>query len=159
MIPCSEGRPPVIAVTAQYAVRALTELAALPAGASMGGRDLARVAGIPQNYLSKILRTLGTAGMIDATRGTGGGYRLRRAPRTIALAEVVGLFDPARRAADCLLDAAHPCSEATACAAHDTWRDIKAAYVAFLETTTLATLATSHRRIRRAGRTRRPRTK
>jgi hypothetical protein len=49
----------MIAITAQYAIRALTELAALPPGVSAPGRDLARLAGIPQNYLSKILRTLG----------------------------------------------------------------------------------------------------
>jgi DNA-binding IscR family transcriptional regulator len=54
---------------------------------------------------------------------------------------VVELFDPARCATDCLLDATHPCSDATACAAHDDWRHVKEAYVGFLTATTLAALA------------------
>jgi Rrf2 family protein len=138
----------MISVTAQHAVRALVELAALPEGDSMGGRDLARLARIPSSYLAKILGTLGSAGLVDAARGTGGGYRLSRSPDAVHLADVVGLFDPARSASDCLLDGTHPCSEATACAAHDDWRRVKEAYVRFLETTTLAKLAERHERVR-----------
>lgn len=134
----------MISVTAQHALRALVELAAADPDESIGGRDLARAASIPPNYLAKILRTLGTAGIIVAARGTGGGYRLNRQPRAIRLADVVRLFDPARSASDCLMDGAHPCSDATACAAHHKWRHVKDAYVRFLETTTLATLAARH---------------
>jgi Rrf2 family nitric oxide-sensitive transcriptional repressor len=96
---------------------------------------------IPQNYLAKILWTLGAARVITATRGTGGGYRLRRPASDVRLIEIVELFDKGRTANDCFLDGAHPCSDATACAAHAAWRHVKAAYVAFLEHTTLATLA------------------
>lgn len=134
----------MIAVTAQHAVRALLELSTIPEGEALGGRDLARRASIPRNYLAKILRTLGTAGLVDAARGVGGGYRLGRAPTSIRLAEIVELFDPARSAADCLLDNTHPCSDATACAAHRDWRRVRDSYVRFLETTTLAKLASRH---------------
>ena len=134
----------MISVTAQHALRALVELAAAAPTDAVGGRDLARAASIPPNYLAKILRTLGTAGIIVAARGTGGGYRLNRQPRSIRLADVVMLFDPARSASDCLMDGTHPCSDATACAAHHKWRHVKAAYVRFLETTTLATLVVRH---------------
>ena len=131
----------MLSVTAQHAVRALVELASVPEGDALGGRDLARRASIPQNYLAKILRTLGSAGLVDAARGTGGGYRLSRSPASVHLADIVGLFDPARSATDCLLDNAHPCSDASACAAHKDWRRVKDAYVRFLERTTLAKLA------------------
>ena len=134
----------MISVTAQHAVRALLELASVPGGEALGGRDLARRASIPRNYLAKILRTLGASGLVDAARGVGGGYRLGRSAKSIRLAEVVGLFDPARSAAECLLDNTYPCSEATACAAHRDWRRVKEAYVRFLETTTLAKLASRH---------------
>ncbi len=127
--------------TAKYALRALVHLANLPSGQFIAGRDLARATGIPQNYLAKILWTLGTGGIIDATRGTGGGYRLRRAPVEIRVRAVVDLFDRARLATECLLDDDHPCSDETACAVHASWRDAKLAYVAFLDETTLETLA------------------
>jgi Rrf2 family protein len=131
----------MISVTAQHALRALVEMARLDSTASITGRELAKTAGIPPNYLAKILRTLGTAGLIAAARGTGGGYRLNRLPDAIRLADVVRLFDPARSASDCLMDGAHPCSDETACAAHHKWRHVKELYVRFLETTTLANLA------------------
>jgi Rrf2 family protein len=137
----------MISITAKHAVRALTHLASLAPGESIGGRDLARAASIPPNYLSKILWTLGAAQVIDATRGVGGGYRLRRPPERVRLVEIVELFDKARTANDCFLDGAHPCSDSTACAAHSAWRDVKAAYVAFLENTTLAALAASGARV------------
>lgn len=128
--------------TAKHAIRALVQLANFPTGVSVSGRDLARAGNIPQNYLSKILWTLGSAGVIDATRGIGGGYRLRRAPQAVRLIEIVELFDRARSADECFLDATHPCGDEDACAAHVHWREVKHAYVAFLEQTTLASLAT-----------------
>lgn len=135
----------MVSVTAKHAIRALVHLAGLPPGTSVAGRELARVAAIPGNYLSKILWSLGSVGFIDATRGTGGGYRLRRAPGSIHLIEIVDLFDKTRATNGCFLDGAHQCSDATACAAHEQWRDVKKAYVEFLEHTTLAALATSRR--------------
>ncbi len=132
----------MVSVTAKYAIRALAQLAGIPGGQWLGGRELSRLANIPQNYLSKILWTLGAARVIAATRGTGGGYRLRRPASEVRLIEIVELFDKGRSANDCFLDCTHPCSDATACSAHASWRHVKAAYVAFLEHTTLATLAT-----------------
>lgn len=131
----------MLSTTAKHALRALVQLARLPDGQTMLGRELARKAGIPPNYLSKILWTLGGAGIIDATRGTGGGYRLQRRPEHIPLAEVVELFDRPRLANRCLLDSDRPCSDDAPCAAHEPWREVKKIYTNFLETTTLATLA------------------
>ena len=136
----------MLSVTTRYALRALVNLAAVPDGKSLLGRDLSQIADIPPNYLSKILWTLGSAGFIDATRGTGGGYRLQRAAEDIRLVEIVELFDRSRTANGCLLDPDHPCSDTTACAAHDSWKHVKAVYTDFLENTTLADLAANHAR-------------
>jgi DNA-binding IscR family transcriptional regulator len=58
-------------------------LAGLTEGSFALGRGLAKQAHIPANYLSKILWTPGGAGIIDATRGSGGEYRLQFAPDEI----------------------------------------------------------------------------
>ncbi len=131
----------MLSTTAKHAFRALVHLARLPEGQTMLGRDLAKVAEIPPNYLSKILWALGSAGIIDATRGTGGGYKLQRRPENVRLMEVLELFDRTRTANGCLLDNAHSCSDNSPCAAHNAWREVKRVYIQFLETTTLATLA------------------
>lgn len=131
----------MLSVTVQHALRALSVLAALPEGAFVLGRDLAKQTHIPANYLSKILWTLGGAGFIDATRGSGGGYRLQRAPHEVRLAEIVGLFERNRSSRSCLLDSHKQCSDAAACAAHRAWQEVGDSMTRFLETTTLADIS------------------
>ncbi len=107
----------------------------------MLGRELAEQAEIPANYLSKILWTLGNAGIIDATRGSGGGYRLKRNAAEVRLFEIVELFDRDRARAKCLLGAGKECEPDNPCAAHDAWRGVRTAYLDFLNTTTLADIS------------------
>lgn len=131
----------MLSVTAQYALRALTHLAAATPGEFVLGRRLAREAGVPRNYLSKILLVLNNAGLVEASRGAGGGYRLRRRPREISLAEVVGLFDRNLTPPACLLGLRPVCSDEDPCVAHSSWRKTKRCLLAFLEKTTLAQIS------------------
>ncbi len=130
----------MFSTTCEYALRALVQLAKLPEGTAVLGRDLARDAEIPANYLSKILLTLRNAGVLNTARGTGGGYRLRKQPHEIRLVDVVELFDGARARPACILGGKE-CSEDDPCTAHDAWKDIRADYIRFLESTTLAGIA------------------
>lgn len=131
----------MVSVTAEHALRALVEMASIPEGNTIRGRQLAEAAGIPPNYLSKILWTLGVAGLIDAVRGSGGGYRLRRRAENIRLYEVVELFDRQRWKQRCFLSSGRECDEADQCPAHDAWRRVRTAYAEFLESTTIADFA------------------
>ena len=140
----------MLSVTVQHALRALSVLAGLPNGSFVLGRDLAKQAHIPPNYLSKILWTLGGAGFIDATRGSGGGYRLHRPACEIRLAGIVALFERNRSARACLLNADQECSEADPCAAHSAWQEAGTAMTHFLDTTTLADIA-DHRAVKDRG--------
>lgn len=135
----------MLTTTSEYALRALTRLARLPEGAIMLGRDLAVEAGIPANYLSKILWTLGNAGIIGATRGNRGGYRLKRNGDKIYLSEIVELFDRERARQACFLDGGKECDQANACSAHQAWRGVRDAYLEFLHTTTLADISRPRR--------------
>ncbi len=128
----------MLSITSEHALRALTHLARLPEGASAPGRTLAAQTGIPANYLSKILWMLGNAGIIDATRGNGGGYRLKRKPGDIKLTEIVELFEKPKLAR--LVGAGHPCHE-NANAAEEAWCKVRGAYLEFLRTTTLAEIS------------------
>src|SRR6266542_1388551 len=119
----------MLSTTAEHALRALAELARLPEGSSMLGRELAEHASIPANYLSKILWTLGNAGIIDATRGNRGGYRLKRNAAEVHLFEVVELFDRDRTRVACLLGGTRECDQDNPCTAHDAWRGVRTAYL------------------------------
>ena len=107
----------------------------------MLGRELAEQADIPANYLSKILWNLGNAGIIDATRGSRGGYRLKRNAAQIRLSEVVELFDRDRTRVACFLGGGKKCDQNNPCTAHDAWRDVRTAFTDFLHTTTLADIS------------------
>jgi len=132
----------MLSTTSEYALRALAHLARQPNGDAVLGRDLAHAAEIPANYLSKVLLTLRNAGLVDTTRGSGGGYRLRRPATEIYLIDVVELFEEiSREKPTCFLGRTKPCSDSTPCTAHKAWRDLQAAYLGFLVSTPLSMIA------------------
>jgi Rrf2 family iron-sulfur cluster assembly transcriptional regulator len=131
----------MLSATAEHAVRALMQLALLGRECAVTGRQLSSQAGIPPNYLSKILALLNHAGLITATRGSRGGYQLLKRPEQISLTEVVNLFDSPRWRRRCFLDCGHDCEESANCAAHLAWRDCREVFERFLDSTTIASLA------------------
>jgi len=124
--------------SATHALRAMAWLAGHPGGEAVLGRDLARRLKIPPDYLSKVLATLARSGVLIATRGAKGGYRLARAPDRIKLVEVVAPFEGRRAKAGCLLRPDRPCRESAACSAHRSWGGVNQAYREFLEKMTVA---------------------
>ncbi len=134
----------MLTATTEHALRALVHMASLPKGESILGRDLAERASIPANYLSKLLLTLRNAGYVETTRGFGGGYRLSKSPSQINLIDVVELFEGVRSRPGCLLGEKHDCSDATPCSAHAMWKEVKQAYLSFLESNTIADISRSN---------------
>src|SRR6266481_5079314 len=131
----------MLSITSQYALRALSHLAR-QSGEAVLGRDLAHSVEIPANYLSKLLLILRNAGLVDTTRGSGGGYRLRRPANEIYLIDVVELFEEISRTKPCcFLGRTRTCSDSVPCTAHSRWRDLQAAYLGFLVSTPLSAIA------------------
>ena len=120
-----------------HALRAVAWLAAHADAKVVLGRDLARRLRIPPDYLSKVLATLARSGVLTATRGAKGGYRLARAPERIKLVEVVEPFEGTRVKGGCLLRPGRPCREASFCSAHSSWGGVNDAYRKFLMRTTV----------------------
>ena len=127
-----------LSASATHALRAVAWLAANERADAMLGRDLARKVGVPAPYLAKVLATLARTGVLTASRGVRGGYRLARPARQIRLMEIVEPFEGKRARPGCLLRPDVPCSEDAACSAHGAWSRVKATYLGFLERTTLA---------------------
>ena len=133
----------MLSSTSHYALRALGRLAQEPQGRSVLGRNLAREAHVPPQYLSKIMGMLRHAGLVDAARGTKGGYRLTRPAAEIRLREVVEVFEGSVDRPECLLGVNPECSDTSPCSAHAPWKRLRDAYVQFLEETTVGNLAAS----------------
>lgn len=113
-------------------------MAQVPDGESILGRQLAESANIPANFLAKIMLTLRNAGVVDATRGQGGGYRLLKSPDQITLMQVVELFDGVNARPGCFLGEKHACNDKEACSAHSGWKLVCEAYLGFMTTTTIS---------------------
>jgi Rrf2 family protein len=131
----------MLSMTSQYALRALAYIAAHDGDESVLGRQISKDTGIPKNYLSKILTGLSNAGIVSASRGTGGGYRLAEGADGIMLERVVAVFDRDIVNPCCLLGFNRPCSDNNACSAHFVWKATRAALVEFLHGTSLADIS------------------
>jgi Rrf2 family protein len=81
-------RPVKVTAKADYAVRAMLELATVEEGLVKGER-IAQAQGIPLKFLENILIDLRHAGLVHAQRGAEGGYRLTRDPADVTLGEVI----------------------------------------------------------------------
>ncbi len=82
-----------ISKKADYALRAMAMLAAIPPERSLQAQALADTGRIPIKFLEQILLALKKAGLLQSKRGVGGGYRLERASRLISVAEVIEAVD------------------------------------------------------------------
>jgi len=77
-----------VSAKVDYALRALTELAASPPGYVKAER-LATAQEIPLKFLENILLDLKHAGLVQSQRGAEGGYWLAKEPSTISVADVI----------------------------------------------------------------------
>ena len=77
----------------RYAMVALADLALAPAGDLVSLAEISRRQDISLPYLEQLFVKLRRAGLVEAVRGPGGGYRLARAPSEIRVSEVMEAVD------------------------------------------------------------------
>jgi Rrf2 family protein len=76
----------------QFALYSLLELALEPERQLSAG-EIAEKYGISNNHLAKVLRDLGRAGLVESTRGVGGGYRFAGNAKRTTLLDIIELFE------------------------------------------------------------------
>jgi len=125
---------------AEYAVRAMTQLASVDEGVLVTTEDLAKAQGIPAQFLVDILSELRADRLVRSHRGREGGYELARPAGEISIADVLRCVDgPLASVRDIGLGDL-PYSGATA-ALSDVWRALRASMRSVLEDTSLADVA------------------
>jgi Rrf2 family protein len=126
--------------SAEYAIRAMTFLATLPAGRLAGAREISEAEQIPMPFLWKILQILARRKLIRSFKGLRGGYQLARPATEINLNMILDATDRTDRVARCVLGLPH-CSDENACPLHETWKELRGKMTSMLETNTVADLA------------------
>ncbi|MGC8644276.1 MAG: Rrf2 family transcriptional regulator [Isosphaeraceae bacterium] len=127
----------MISQTAEYALRAVVVLGS-QGDQPMTTQEIARVSQVPGGYLSKVLQSLGRAGLVEARRGLRGGYVLGRPLDELTVYDVVNAVDPLKRIHHCPLRlAAH---SQRLCSLHQRLDDAVAMLETYFKETTIESL-------------------
>ena len=73
----------------EYGLRAIVQLARLWPQGYVQSRDLAQQEDLPNKFLESILLALRRGGFLESKVGSGGGYRLSRAPADISVGDLI----------------------------------------------------------------------
>jgi Rrf2 family nitric oxide-sensitive transcriptional repressor len=104
-----------------------------------GINDIAQSFGISKPHLMKVVNYLGQKGYLDTVRGRNGGIRLRREPRHINIGQVMRDTEDQLNVIGCLERRGYCCIERV-CVLRGALRDATEAFLAVLDTYTLADL-------------------
>ena len=78
---------------ADYALRAVTEIARLPEGERIATATIAAQQNIPLPFLAKIVSQLVVRGVLETVRGASGGVSLARPADSISMREIIEAID------------------------------------------------------------------
>ena len=128
----------MLTLTSEYALCAVVYLGAHAELCPVPSRVIAHDLRIPPKYLGLVLGRLVRAGVLVASPGSRGGFRLARPARAIRLLDVIEPFE--------MIDANRrrcpfrnrECDHDNACTGHTAWMKVADAYYTFLANTSVA---------------------
>ncbi|WBH16934.1 SUF system Fe-S cluster assembly regulator [Sphingomonas radiodurans] len=128
---------------ADYAVVMMTAAARHCGGmARVNATSLAQETGVPLPTAQKLVSRLSAAGLIESTRGTGGGFRLSRPPSAISLADVIEAVEGPIGLTTCVDNDRHDCALDGTCLVRPHWSVVNRAVRDALAGVSLTQLAT-----------------
>jgi Rrf2 family protein len=125
---------------ADYAVRVMMHMAALPPGARTSRTELAEAADCPEQFLSKVLQSLTRAGLIASHRGNTGGFEMPETHRGVSMLDVIEAIEGPMRLNLCL-NADFACPRQGWCAAHTVWAQAQEAMIEVLREARITDMA------------------
>ena len=129
-----------VSAKADYALRAVLELAAAQGEGPVKGERISQAQDIPLKFLENILLELRHDGLVSSQRGAEGGYWLARPPEEITLADVIRAVDgPLANVRGSRPESVE--YRGPAVRLRDVWIAVRANLRAVLESVTLADLA------------------
>ena len=130
---------PFISRGAEYAIRAMMDVAATEGGEIARTRQVAEHQGIPKVFLPKIVQRLVQAGLLRAHRGPAGGIALSRPPGEINMRQIIEAMDGPIALNTCLLLPGE-CPRESICPIHEIWVKTQDELLRGLESITLSKL-------------------
>lgn len=130
----------LVSTKGRYALRVMLELAERPAGEYAALGTIAADQGISEKYLESIVAVLSKAGLVDALRGKGGGYRLNRPAKDYSVGEILRLTEGSIATVSCLECSPNRCDRADGCKTLPMWEKLNELICGYLDSVTLADL-------------------
>ena len=122
----------------RYAVTAMLDLALHYDQGPITLADISQRQGISLSYLEQLFSRLRKQGLVDSTRGPGGGYRLSRVADDIAVADVITAVDEKVETTRC--GGLSNCQDEHQCLTHDLWTELSTQIHDFLSGISLGNL-------------------
>jgi Rrf2 family protein len=130
-----------LSTKARYAVRAMVDLAIHCDQQPVSRKEIAGRQHISPHYMEQLFARLRDAELIEAIRGPGGGYLLRREADQITVGEVIRAVEEVLTPAPCLgAHTRHECARVGICATRRLWIELEKRETEFLDSKTLQDL-------------------
>lgn len=124
----------------RYGMRFMVDLASHWGEDPATLKDVAKRQDLSKKYLEQIVALLSAHGLVRATRGFSGGYRLARDPSEITAADVMRATEGSLSLVDCSSDP-ESCSRHKDCPTRQLWKDLTDLTETYLSGITLKDLA------------------
>ncbi|HKK15679.1 MAG TPA: Fe-S cluster assembly transcriptional regulator IscR [Gammaproteobacteria bacterium] len=122
----------------RYAVTAMLDLALHDTEGPVNLADIARRQEISLSYLEQLFAKLRKNGLVESSRGPGGGYRLALAADDISISSVISAVDEQVDATRC--GGLQNCQGHLRCLTHDLWQELSNQITSFLDGISLGDL-------------------
>ncbi len=136
----------IISTRGRYGLRAMFELAKAQ-GAMLSIKQIASAQGLSEQYLEQIFAKLKAAGLVESTRGAGGGYSLGKAPGKITVGSVLVALEGELSPAECVGDDAMECKNVGCCTTHVIWQRIYDGFNSVIHSITLKDMLDDYERL------------
>ncbi len=141
-----------LSVRGEYALRALIVLGLdyIEDGSVLRIQEISDRQNIPKRFLEQILNDLKSAGIVESKRGVAGGYRLRRSPERVTLAEIIRYIEGPLAPVSCVSERYYEkcsCPDEEKCGIRSVMKEVRDAIVKILEGVTLAQLCERVRKL------------
>ena len=141
-----------LSVRGEYALRALLVLARdyQEDDSVVRIQEVSERQNIPKRFLEQILNDLKSAGIVESKRGVAGGYRLRRPPERVKLAEIIRHIEGPLAPVSCVSEKFYEkcsCPDESRCAIRSVMKETRDAIVAIMDRVTLAELCDRARKL------------
>jgi Rrf2 family cysteine metabolism transcriptional repressor len=132
----------------RYALRSMVDLAMHCDQHPVSRKEIAARQDISPHYMEQLFAKLRDAGLIEAVRGPGGGYRLARRADEITAGEVVRAVEDVLSPVACLLaDPDLQCQRAPTCPTQRVWKELGERVSQYLDSIPIAELCEDARQL------------